>query len=100
MPDTCPLPYCATKKEFEKNGLKTSNQEYETFFETHSMAKGFLLAHGVNKDWGLFDEIKKIYNIPTSEILHDHNPVNDAYTIAFNANVLFGLCANKYEKVN
>lgn len=86
MPNTLPIPYHA------------SNQEYEAFFESHSMAKGFLLANGINADWGLVDKIRTLYDVPKSTVVHDHNPANDAYTIAFDAQVLFGLYDGKYKK--
>ncbi len=62
------------------------------------MAKGFLLANGINADWGLVDKIRTLYDVPTSIVVHDHNPANDAYTIAFDTQVLFGLCNGKYKK--
>jgi len=76
MPHTLPIPYTAKK------------QEYETFFETHSIEKGILLANGISKDWGLFDEIKNLYNVPKCKCFHDHNPANDAYTIAYEMHTL------------
>jgi hypothetical protein len=86
IPNTLPLPYNA------------SNQEYDNFFETHSMAKGVLLANGISADWGLFDKIRTIYDIPSHTVTHDHNPANDAHTIAFDAQVLFGIFEGKYKK--
>lgn len=76
LPASLPIPYTAGKKE------------YESFFETHSIEKGVLLANGVNKDWGLFDEIKKLYKVPECKVFHDHNPANDAHTIAFEMHVM------------
>jgi hypothetical protein len=68
--NSLPIPYTA------------STQEYEVFYETHSMAKGVLLSCGIDKDWGLFGELEKIYDFPKYKVEHDHNCDNDAYTIA------------------
>ena len=43
---------------------------------------------GVNKDWGLFDEIKKLYKVPECKVFHYHNPANDAHTIGFEMHVM------------
>lgn len=84
--DALPIPYSA------------STQSYETFFETHSMQKGLLLANGINKDWSLTNEIKKIYDIPECEISHNHNPADDAYTIAHSMNVLLEIGSQKIKR--
>ena len=86
MPNTLPIPY------------RASNQEYEAFFESHSMAKGFLLANGIKADWELIDKIRTLYDIPKpiSSIYYD--PVKTAYTVAFDTQVLFGLYDGKYKK--
>jgi hypothetical protein len=87
IPSSLPIPYNA------------SDKEYESFFETHSMAKGFLLANGIKGDWNVMDKIRGIYEIPESKIKHDHNPANDAYTIAHDAQILFDLGLGKYKKI-
>jgi hypothetical protein len=71
MSDKLPIPYNASK------------QEYDTFYETHSIMKGFLLNQRINKEWNLFEEIAKTINVPKCVVNHDHNPANDAYVIAF-----------------
>ena len=78
-----PIPYTASK------------QEYESFFETHSMQKGLLLSHGLNVDWGMSDKIKSLYDVPEYKKFHDHNPANDAYTIAFDMLVLFKIASGE-----
>ena len=85
MPGALPIPYSA------------STQEYESFYESHSMIKGFLLAHDINEDWGLYDKLKKLYDVPDIPVMHDHNPANDAFTIAFEIQVLFGLYMGHYD---
>jgi hypothetical protein len=74
MPNVLPIPYSAGK------------QEYETFFESHSMLKGFLLSKNNSNefgDWGLSDLIYKNKLMNKCPIQQDHNPVNDAYVIAY-----------------
>lgn len=77
LKNTLPIPYSA------------STQEYERFYETHSIQKGILITHGCDDDWGLYDNLKKIYHLPDCNVVHDHNPVNDAHTIAFEMHMLF-----------
>lgn len=84
--DDLPIPYSASK------------QEYETFFETTSMQKGFLLAHGINLDWGLSNKIKELYDTPECIKFHDHNPANDAHTIAFDMHMLLNIYNGVYKK--
>jgi hypothetical protein len=85
---TCdlPIPYSA------------STREYDVFFETHSMQRGILMASGIDKEWGLTEAIASIYEVPTCDVKHDHNPANDAYTIAFDTQVLFGILDKKIKK--
>jgi len=88
MPGVLPLPYTA------------STQSYETFFETHSMTKGLLLAHGVMADWGVTNQLALIYSMPTRTIFHDHNPVNDAHSIAFDMHCLLQIGSGKIVKLD
>jgi hypothetical protein len=85
LQNVLPIPYTAAK------------QEYETFFETTSMQKGLLLTHGISIDWGLFKEIKNLYYVPELAICHDHNPVNDAYTIAFEMMIMLNIQSNDHK---
>lgn len=73
-----PIPYSA------------SNGEYSSFWETHSVQKGFLAAVDpeYKSDWGFTQRICNLYNVPERKRLHDHLPHNDAYTIAYDMNVI------------
>jgi mRNA deadenylase 3'-5' endonuclease subunit Ccr4 len=81
LPNTLPIPYSA------------GNGNYEIFFETHSQQKGFLMAVDPQFDhnWGLTDRINELFEVPKKQKSHDHNPVNDAYTIAFDQQVMFAI---------
>lgn len=72
-----------------------STQEYSSFFETFSQQKGLLSVVDSNfkSDWGLSNRIFELYDIDKSKIKynHDHNSVNDAYTIAVDQLILFGI---------
>lgn len=78
--DIMPLPYSTTGK-------------YKPFWETHSVIRGLLIAidPDFKDDWGFSNRIAKIYDIPEMEKQHDHLPDNDAYTIAFENQVLLGI---------
>ena len=82
-----PIPYSATKHK------KTKRQAYSSFLETHSQQRGFLMA--VDPDfrgiWGLSERIAELYDVPKPMRKHDHSPANDAYTIAYDQMVLFGI---------
>lgn len=82
LDEIMPIPYSANEK-----------QKYNTFFETHSQQKGFLMAMdpGVKRNWGLHKRITEIYDTPSIERDHDHNPSNDAYVIACEQQILFGI---------
>lgn len=77
-----PIPYSAYRKE------------YNPFYETHSQQVGLLYATDPSHKsyWGVTKRIRELYsNIPECKKFHDHNPANDAYTIAFDQQVLFGI---------
>lgn len=82
MPNTEPIPYSASE-----------NQEYCPFWETFSQQKGLLLSVDptFRSDWGLSNRIFELYNVAKPGVAHDHNPANDAYTIAYDQQVLFGI---------
>lgn len=42
-------------------------------------------------DWGLTNRIFELYDVERPSINHDHNPANDACTIAYDQQVLFGI---------
>ena len=81
LPGVSPLPYSADK------------QEYNDFIDNHNCQRGLLM----NVDpsyknwWGFSNRIAELYDVPKSEKKHDHNPANDAYTIAFEQQVLFAI---------
>jgi len=85
-----PLPYTA------------SEGKYSSFYETSSLFKGFLLAtdpeFSLNNEWGFFKKIQEIHNIPKFEREHDHNPANDAYTIACEFQSVMKICKGTPEK--
>ena len=72
--------------------------KYDTFLETHSIQKGLLMvidSSYVNKDWGYSDAIKQYYHIPEYKKEHNHLPDHDAYTIAFDMQVLLNIGKRK-----
>ena len=81
MPDTLPIPYSA------------SAQTYESFQETHSILNGVLkvVDPTFGKEWGFTKRIEELFDIPLKRVLHDHNPANDAYCIAFDHQVSNGI---------
>jgi len=85
-----PLPYTA------------STSQYSSFFETHSMQKGFLLAIDPNFDpdikSGFTNRIAELYDVPPPLKEHDHNPENDAYSIAYDFAVMMAIREGKIKK--
>lgn len=81
-----PIPYSASRDE---NG----NQMYSTFFETHSELRGVLAmaCPKFKEDWRYSDKIKEVFDLPEFKIEHDHNPLNDAKTIAYDHIVFLGI---------
>jgi hypothetical protein len=81
FPDVYPIPYLA------------STQEYGTFYETTSQQKGLLsiVDPSYVKQWGMTDRIKSIYATSPEKYAHDHHPAHDAYSIAFDQQVIFGI---------
>lgn len=71
----------------------STNGSYKPFWETHSMQRGLLIAVDPNfkDDWGFTKRIAELYEIPKMVRNHDHLPNNDAYTIAFDNQVLLGI---------
>lgn len=86
LPNTEGIPYSASKDE---NG----KQQYQPFWETFSQQKGLLMGIEPNfrSDWGLTDKIFELYEVNKPKVPHDHNPANDAYTIAYDQQILFGI---------
>jgi len=74
VPNQMPLPY------------NTVTSAYGPLFETHSMQWGILLmACGtkyVDQHKGMTRALEENFEVPPSDIKHDHRAANDAYTIA------------------
>ena len=90
LPKEKPIPYSA------------STGQYCSFWETHSQQRGLLLLVDPKfvqtKDWGYTEHINKLYNVPEKSKTHDHNPVNDAYCIAFDQQILLGIRKGSIKK--
>jgi hypothetical protein len=83
-----PIPYTASTKK------------YSAFWETHSEQRGLLFAIDptYNKSWGFSNRIAELYNLPKPVKAHDHNPANDAYSIAYDQQVLLGIRNGKFTR--
>ena len=88
LPSELPLPYSA------------STQKFSPLVETSSEQKGLLMAvdPSFSSSWGLSSRINELFKVPSQEREHDHNPANDAYSIAFDQQVLFGIQDGKIER--
>lgn len=79
-----PIPYSASEP-----------QRYGAFFETHSEQRGLLAVvdPSFTKNWGFTKRIEELYDVPPfpHDYSHDHDPRHDAYTIACEQQVLFGI---------
>lgn len=78
---------------------RASDGEYSTFWETHSMQRGLLMAAAPEFDgvWGLSEKVQEVYGLPPSPWKHDHNPLNDALSIAYDAHVLLRIRNEKLQ---
>lgn len=78
-----PIPYTAS----------TAGQKYRPFWETHAQQRGLLMSvdPAFNANWGLTKRIAELYDVPDMVKFHDHLPHHDAYTIAFEQQVLLGI---------
>lgn len=81
-PYTLPIPYTAS---FPQN--------YKSFWETHSEQRGILAVvdPSFKGSCGFTKRISQLYEIPPMKKEHDHHPTNDAYTIAFDQQVVLGI---------
>lgn len=77
-----------------------STQEYESFFETTSELKGLLSIIDPNfkGEWGLFKKLGEHYDFPVLKKQHNHNPSDDAYTIAIEHQVVLGIRDGKIKR--
>lgn len=86
LPDQKPLPNTAS---FIKQKDGSEKQLFDRFHKTRSIQRGMLmiLAPDFIRDNkrgnSYFPKIAEIYDVPKMIKEHDHNPANDAYTIAF-----------------
>lgn len=82
-----PIPYSASHDQ------DTLQQTYKAFWETHSEQRGLLMVvdPSFKKNWGYSQRIQELYDVPSPKKPHDHNPANDAYTIAYEQQVLLGI---------
>lgn len=76
-----PIPYTASTKK------------YKPFWETHSEQRGLLMAvdPGFKGHRGYSKRIAELYDVPKCPVSHDHNPANDARTIAHEQQVLLAI---------
>jgi hypothetical protein len=79
----------------------STKREYSSFFETFSQQKGLLMVvdPSFKSDWGLSDRISKLYDLPKPKKEHTHLPSDDAYTIAYDQQVLFGIRDGKIKRL-
>ncbi len=84
LDDNMPIPY--------------KNNQYSSFWETHSQQRGLLMIVDpeYKGDYDFSKRIAKLYNIPDPQKQHDHNPANDAYTIAYDQQILLGIRDGRY----
>lgn len=73
--------------------FSAGSQRYSSFWETHSELRGFLMAvcPEFDSDWGFINKLAELYHLPPKKVDHDHNPVNDAYNIAYEHMVLLNI---------
>lgn len=88
MPNVLPIPY------------RASTQKYDSFLDTHSEQRGLLFSVDPShtKNWGVTRRIGEIYDVPAVKKRHDHNPANDAYTIAHEQQVLFAIQEGRIQR--
>jgi len=85
--DLMPLPY------------NFNNKEYSSFWETHSMQKGFLMALSskyIDTNWGFSNEMEQLFTVPSTIRKPTHLPEDDAYTIARDMQILLGVAEGRF----
>lgn len=89
MPDAHPMPYTATDGEYSGH-----------VWETDSMLRGLLIGAGVYhpSPWGLTDAVRNMFDVPKPEIEHTHLPHEDAYSIAFDHQIVLGVMNGTVKK--
>ncbi len=74
--------------------------QYNNCWETHSMQKGFLLALGDaagNESWGFSKRMQELFILPPMTREYSHNPVDDAYSIAYDMQVMLGVSSGRFK---
>jgi hypothetical protein len=62
--------------------LLSDAKDAETEWIEWLLKEGEVTEEGKPKYWSLTARIRYLYEIPSPDVKHDHNPANDAYTIA------------------
>jgi hypothetical protein len=65
------------------------------------MQKGFLLALGdaVGTDsWGFSKRMQELFNLPPMIREYSHNPVDDAYSIAYDMQAMLGVHSGRFKR--
>lgn len=80
-----PIPYTA------------KSQKYDSFYETGSMFAGIIsvVDPSYPKTWSYGARVKELYDVPQMKREHNHTPADDAYTIAFDAQIVTGIRRGK-----
>jgi hypothetical protein len=81
--------------------FKWTTGKYGTLFDVHQTQRGLLLAHDpqwVTKYWGLTKAIEATWEVPKKRFEHTHLPHEDAYTIAFDLQVLDAIALGRLKK--
>ena len=85
-----PMPYSA------------KTQKYSHLIDVHNFQRGLLMMVDSefkrNTWWGLSNRIRELYKTPSPDVLHDHNPANDAHNIAHDLCVVFGIQSGIWKK--
>jgi hypothetical protein len=81
LDNVLPIPYSA------------STQQFSPFYDTTSEIKGILsiVDPTFKENWGYFNKLNELYNLPKFEKKHDHNPANDAFTIAVQHQIVLNI---------
>lgn len=88
LPNVLPIPYSAY------------TQDFSPFYDTTSEIKGLLsvIDPTFTKNWGYFNRLKEIYDIEKYVKYSYNNPINDAYNIALQHQILLNIKDNKILK--
>lgn len=72
---------------------------YKSVYDTNSILHTVSMSgeYGADEDL-VVAEMEKQYDIPASSVVHDHNPVNDAITIARSYWIVWSVYSKKYNR--